>query len=670
MSELEENFDMTKRNYRRKHGRRPHPVRLSILLLALLTASLAGSVAAASAPAGARQADQTATASPGTGLVDFQVVDLSWSGYTPGAPVWFYTCSASASNVSDGCARAPSDPLESTTGSDGTGLIRYQVRATSFGKFQCDDSHACMLAVLENPTDLSSGAHASLSFVKPQGKCPGSKSPIVLGEGEPSAAYSMYGWESAACKLSSRPDISYTADNSYDGIQHFVSGLAQFAVSGVAPDSDEQQQLKDADRTYGIMPISASALVLAYNIVDQSGHQVTHLNLTPQIVAEIANGSLSTFYCPPSESDAQCTRNGGDPNIRKLNPGVTFPAGSINFFARAEQSSETLEFTSWLTATDPSAWPSGPTNVWPESVCETCGVQGAQPEALSVGFPQAYARTNIYIGVMDSTWAAIADIPVASIQNAPSVPAAVFPNAATVQTAIGDAAKNDDGTLTPDYSTTDPDAYPLPNLMFGIIPTSISTGAAKFSGESGARLKDFLTYAVGSDGQKNLPPGSYPLTDDLVTEANAVIDKIPTSGGGGGNNGNGGSNGNTGGSGTDTGFGTGTGDGFTPTPTPTDSASSPSPSPSPTIFIALGAHLSSPASSSVVPILAAVAVIGLLIGPLILLISRAAPRVVSVTSNMGSRRARGTGKSAPAGDAPTPDPDPSAGVPRPPVADP
>ena len=633
------------KRYRAKHRTPLHSMRVSVALLTLLTASLAMSAAWAATGRLVLPADLSATATPNTGLVDYQVVNVAWSGYPGGSPVWFFTCKSSATSVAEGCATAPSDPLESTTGTDGTGVVRYQVRATSFGSFQCDSSHACYIAVLQNNTDLGSGAHASIAFAKPPTKCPGSKGPIVLGEGESASAFQMYQWENSACKLPSRPNVSYTADNSYDGIAHFVNGLAQFAGSGVPPSSDDQTELTKQHRTYVVTPITSSALVLAYNIVDTSGHQVTSLNLTPQIVAAIANGSLSTFSCPDSWSDNKCRQNGGDPDIRKLNPGISFPSGSINFFARAEQSAETLEFTTWLTDNDPTDWPTGPTNVWPEGVCQTCGVQGAGPEALAVGFPATYQRNQIYIGVMDSTYANLANLPVASITNDPggTSPPPVAPDADSVAAAIADGTKNDDGTTTFDYVTTDPNAYPLPVVGYGVLPTSISTGTAKFSAQDGSTLKDFLTYAIGTNGQKDLAPKSYPLSSDLITEAQAAIKKIPASSGGG--NGNGDGNGDGSGSGSGSGSGTGTGTGgstfpTTPPPSTPPPSSSPSPSVSPTIFIALGTHLSSPASSSIVPILAAVAVIGLLIGPLILMVSRAAPRVVSSTSGMTSKGRR------------------------------
>jgi len=674
---------MSPRPHRGPHRERARRATvLSLLVLAAFTMFLAASAASA-APAAPRRdssraaarsqvhtADMSATASPNTGLVDYQVVDLSWSGYQSGSSVWFYTCSASATSVSQGCVTTSTDPLESVTGKGGTGIVRYQVRATSFGHFQCDSSDACYIAVLTDPNDLSSGGHATLSFAPPQGPCPGSKGGIVLGEGESSAAYTMYAWEGGACQLPSHPNISYTSDNSYDGMNHFVSGLAQFAGTGVPLDSGMQSQLKTQNRTYEYAPLTSSALVIAYNIVDASGHQVTNLNLTPEIVAEIANGSLSTFSCPASESDAQCTANGGDPNIRKLNPGINFPPGSINFFARAEQSSETLEFTSWLTATDPAGWPTGPTQIWPEGVCQTCGVQGAGPQALAVGFPQTYQATNIYIGVMDSTWAHVADLPAANIAN-PGVAHAVAPTAASVSASLADATANADGTLSLDYTTSDPNAYPMPNLMYGVLPTSVSCGKASFSGADGAQLKDFLGYAMGTSGQGNLPSGSYPLPSALVTQTQTAMGKIPTSGGSCGGGGDGGGGGGGGGSGTGTGFGTGTsGVGTTTTPPPggPTSGTSPTPTPSPTVFVALGAHLSSPASSSVIPLLASIAILGLLIGPLILLVSRAAPRVVSATSGRASKGTRARGKNTPPGnpgDGPPPGGASPAGEPSP-----
>src|SRR5262249_48217065 len=206
--------------------------------------------------------------------------------------------------------------------------------------------------------------------------------------------------------------------------------------------------------------------------------------------------------------------------------------------------------TTWLSQNAPSIWTYGVSSTWPPPdphSCRICppGIQGEDNTARAVGFPPTYTPADIYIGEMDSTYAYINDVPTANLVHPGQPDAGVAPNAAGLTAAVAAGHKEDDGTVTPDYTTSDPDAYPIPMLTYAVVPTS--QGYPNFSAEDGQTLKAFLQFAVG-DGQSharlradaaaaNLPAGSAPLPDDLVAETQQVAGQIPTtkpSGGGGG----------------------------------------------------------------------------------------------------------------------------------------
>jgi phosphate transport system substrate-binding protein len=621
-------------------------------LVVLAMATSAGTAGAFATPVHADRAGAKATVTPPTNLVDGQFVNVSWTGFVPSLPVYVFECVRTPKTISTQCIQPAGDLPHFTASPTGTGTVRYGVAEKQFAHFQCDDTHLCSLAVLESPTDLTSGVIVPITFQRPPGACPDAKSGPVSGEGATPAAYTLYKWENDVCNMSSHLNVTYTNDNSYDGMTHFAESNpnANFAVTGVPMPAPQASALAKTHHKFAYAPLSLTAVSIAFNIVDQQGHQVTHLVLTPQILAEIATGGLSTFDCPAGVSDSDCINlYGGDPEIRQLNPGISFPDGPIQFAIRAEHSASNLAFTTWLSKTEPSIWTYKTTTTWPPAdpnPCHTCppGVVGEGTAALGVGNPPSYTPADIYLGVIDSTYAAINDVPVASIQNPGQPAAGVAPTTASLAAALKDGKKNSDGTITPNYATGDPKAYPLPMLTYAVVPTS--SGWPNFTSDDGKTLQAFLDYAAAK-GQSDVPAGSFPLPKAQVAQTKTVAAEIPggstspqggghhhhgnPGGSGGSPNGGSGAGAYTGGSGSGastgssgTGSGSGSGSGSTQG---TSSHHHPSAKLKPVhkkkvAYTLTATQLSTPSSSPVVKALAALALFGLVFGPAVLLFSR------------------------------------------------
>jgi hypothetical protein len=263
--------------------------------------------------------------------------------------------------------------------------------------------------------------------------------------------------------------------------------------------------------------------------------------------------------------------------------------------------------------------------VWPPSApdqCITCsgGVQGESNATNALAFPFFYSAQNVYIGVLDSTSAAIGDLPVAKLANPGQPETGLAPSPDSLASALGEASTNTDGTLSPNLATSNPGSYPIPMLSYAAVPTS--KGWPGFTAVDGKTLAAFLRYAVG-DGQQALSGGSYPLTDALIARTTSVAGQIPTSepvpraggnphqtGGGGGGANLGGGGGGFGGGGEPSGSGGHQTDGGSPLPAPVPAA-----------FRTPIGDLSSSASSSMLPSMV-LALIALLVGPLLWLRSR------------------------------------------------
>ncbi len=431
----------------------------------------------------ANDSGMSATVAPGTGLYNNQVVNLSWSGFPAGGAVYVEECASNATSL-DKCVRPPGDFTEFVSDTNGSGLVRYSIVEGPLGSFTCDANvgHDCSLVLMTAPPDLNSGPHVQLKWAPDQGPCPGAKGLPVGGEGASPAAYTMYAWEADGCKTKQHLSVTYTNDNSYDGMSHFVDHFpgTNFAVTGVSMPANEAAQVAKKKLGFGYAPLTLTGLAIGFNIVDQSGNQVQHLVLTPHILAEIATNQLSSFYCPAKASPSKCINDyGGDPQIQQLNPGVQFPTGPVQFFIRAEQSASNLAFSTWLSDNASDLWTWGPTRTWPPTGAPASipqGVTGEANTAHAVGFPASYDPNQVYIGVMDTTDAAINDIPVASIDQT-GAPSGVAPTAASLAAAVADGTKNADGTVTPNYTTQDANAYPMPMLSYAVVPTTRALAA-------------------------------------------------------------------------------------------------------------------------------------------------------------------------------------------------
>ncbi len=135
---------------------------------------------------------------------------------------------------------------------------------------------------------------------------------------------------------------------------------------------------------------------------------------------------------------------------------------------------------------------------------------------------------------------------VASLQN----PAGDFvtPTSASLDAAVIDASPNPDGSITPNYATTDPAAYPMPDVIYAVVSTG-AVPAQRATGEISLLNQLLQLTGAGGSNLSQLPAGFVPLPANLVSQAQSDIKKDvvaapsapgSTGGGGGGAAGGGG----------------------------------------------------------------------------------------------------------------------------------
>jgi len=179
----------------------------------------------------------------------------------------------------------------------------------------------------------------------------------------------------------------------------------------------------------------------------------------------------------------------------------------------------------WNPSTKPSEWPfktCQPTSQFPTlSAGSLTQYQPADTPALQAKAIRAYGSAgNLAFGAMDWSEATFNGMNVVALQNASGN--FVTPTQTSVAAAMTDAKVQSDGTLTMNYDdTANTTAYPMPMVTYAVVPTTpVPPDQAK-------SLTNFLTNMVAfSSGKDGVLPGGYvPLPSALATQATADITK-------------------------------------------------------------------------------------------------------------------------------------------------
>ncbi|MGH9180526.1 MAG: phosphate ABC transporter substrate-binding protein PstS, partial [Acidimicrobiales bacterium] len=304
----------------------------------------------------------------------------------------------------------------------------------------------------------------------------------------------------ADVKRSVNLSVEYQAIGSGGGRSQFIAGTVDFGASDVPLTAAETQQANEKHGSFFTIPITAGGIAIEYRL---DGAQ--SVRLTPATLARIFSGSIKKW------NDAAITADNG----------VALPDKDIVVYVRSDRSGTSEVFTDYLSKAAPAQWTTGANGNFP-----TTGRQIGR--SGSDGVSNAVRGQDGSIGYSELSFAVERNIGVARIRNS----AGQFKSpadAGAVSEAIDDATFNADGTLTLNYLTTNPSAYPISTTSYVLAP-------AKLDAAKGDNLKAFLDYALG-DGQAKAAPLSYAaLPARLVTSGrqkvasiNAAVAQAPSS---------------------------------------------------------------------------------------------------------------------------------------------
>ena len=464
---------------------------------------------------------------PGNGLVAGQWVLASWSGVTPGTAVYLRQCTLNPITIRD-CGYLGPHALRygGIVPNSGDGSLAFPVAGVlnagnSVDRFNCDNLHACSIALFVDPsaTNLSKATFDPISFAVSSDSCPApiSTDVVVSGQGTFTISRAFRGWEGRLCRAPNLLHVTYHATSSLRGEAAFVDGKASFAMTSQPLSHTSITTLAGQHRRFAYAPMVGSALVFGFRMVDPSTSKpITSLELTPSQLAAIFTGQLQDLN--------------SDPDIVSQNPGITFPS-AVRAIGRSDPSAQTRLLTSWFLAVarhtyrlGGPAFSGGPTDTYPQSGTITL-LSGAR--AVAGGVANAPDPSQLgTIGWMDSSVAALYDLPSATVQN--HAGAFVDATPASMRAAILAMHANPDGvTRSPRFLTKDAKAYPLPVITYLVAQTSVT---AKFDKTKADVLRRFIRFAASRahSSQPHLPNGYVALPASMSSDALRAANQLPT----------------------------------------------------------------------------------------------------------------------------------------------
>jgi phosphate transport system substrate-binding protein len=302
-------------------------------------------------------------------------------------------------------------------------------------------------------------------------------------------------WQTAYSTADPSVTITSGATGSGTGIADASEGLVNIGAS------DAYLSASDLEKYPGLLniPLAVASVQVYYNLPG-----IKSLNLNGTVLAQIYTGKITTW---------------NDPAIAKLNPGVSLPSMKIVTLHRADSSGSTFLFTSYLSAQDPSAWPSsnvGTTITWPSA-------PGALAETGSGGMVTGCGGAKgciAYIGISYLAKATAAGLAPAALANKGGK--FVQDTTASVGAALASFPGAPASGAEPLINTSAATGYPIINYEYAIVKKTQPSAA------EASAVKAFLSWILTSgDSTKNLSTvGFLALPSATQSTAQSLVSSI------------------------------------------------------------------------------------------------------------------------------------------------
>jgi phosphate transport system substrate-binding protein len=344
--------------------------------------------------------------------------------------------------------------------------------ALTFGLVSCGGSQ---------PAAESSGAAPAASPI-----VEGNLSLSGAGASFPAPLYQR--WFADFNKKNPNITVSYQSVGSGAGVEQFTKGTVDFGASDVAMKDDE---IAKVERGVLMLPMTAGAIVLAYNLPDVK----VPLKLSRQVYADIFLGKITKW---------------NDPKIAADNKDVTLPDEKIQVIHRSDGSGTTGIFTKHLSAVSPD-WKTkvgdGKTVSWPT------GIGGKGNEGVTAQVQQLKGA----IGYVEYGYAQQNGLQMATLQNKAGTFVEPTPDSFKSTLAAVELPANLRAFIA---DPAGKDSYPVVSytwlLAYKQYPDPKDAKA----------LKAVVDYGLTEGQQTSSELGYVPLPETVVTKVEAAVAEI------------------------------------------------------------------------------------------------------------------------------------------------
>lgn len=344
--------------------------------------------------------------------------------------------------------------------------------------------------------------------------------------GSSSAKEAVSNWAPAIC-TSAGVVADYTDFGSKGGREAVTpADAAVIGLTSLPFSEEEQEALAEQKRGIVLVPMITSAVACTYwdtNAGDPStsGTRFPGLRISRRTLADISSGSPRDGTTASPELTAD---NTGNPAFQVRPPYLT-----IEPWFRSGSSAVAHRLTEWFQQ-DPKAEEDFLKSSFEdyELPFEDIGTPDGSSPSLVNDYTTMKSRMlgalqNLGIGCMDNATARtdakpetekVEALNIALLDNAEGE--FVAPTDEAVTAAAEAMVPVADGTFTPDWDTEDPEAYALPLLVYGALPTCGIDAATR------TQIDAVMTYAIGA-GQRNLPEGNVAMPAPIAEVANRQL---------------------------------------------------------------------------------------------------------------------------------------------------
>ncbi|WP_189303549.1 phosphate ABC transporter substrate-binding protein PstS [Streptomyces albospinus] len=319
----------------------------------------------------------------------------------------------------------------------------------------------------------------------------------LQASGSTAQQYAMKFWIKSYTHACPDIRIDYTGNGSGAGQNEFLAGRTAFAGSDSPLTADQVDRSRKvcSDGGQAIhLPMVGGPIAVGFNVPG-----VDRLVLDAPTLAKIFNGQIATW---------------NDPAIAQRNRAAKLPSTPIQPFHRSDSSGTTDNFTAYLHAAAPDAWPNAHSKDWTG--------KGGKSAKGSADLASQVQRTDGAIGYVELPYAVDRMIHTVSVDTGAPTPADA--NVIAASQAIAGARTAESGgdlLLDLDYATKASGAYPIDVVTYEIVCDKGNKPA------TWPATKAFLAYVASQKGQENLTFQGYAtLPAKVMDRVRAEIGKL------------------------------------------------------------------------------------------------------------------------------------------------